>query len=46
MDVPSKDILIKFKDIIHVVLDPHAEYKITKIKDEDIIVVVLPSHQS
>jgi len=44
--IPSKETLIRFKGIIDTVLHSDAIYKLIKIKDEEMIIVVLPPDQS
>ena len=44
--IPSKETLMRFKGITDVVLNQNAMYKLIKIKDEEMIIVVLPPDQS
>jgi hypothetical protein len=44
--IPSKETLVRFKGIIDTVLDSNAIYKLNKIKDEEIIILVVPPEKS
>ncbi|APC25711.1 hypothetical protein BST79_gp198 [Only Syngen Nebraska virus 5] len=44
--IPSKETLVKFKGVIDIILKSDAIYKLIKIKDEEMIIVVLPPDQS
>lgn len=44
--IPSNETLVRFKGIIDTVLDSNAIYKLIKIKDEEIIIVVVPPEKS
>ena len=44
--IPSKETLVRFKGIIDIILQSNAIYKLIKIKDEEMIIVVLPPDQS